>query len=98
MCSSVKLPKSFVAIDLSEKVPEAFERSSSVKGKEHNMTESEERGRSDERDEDASHIPIADAHGNILSPGEIVSPERLALNKEISPAGLPPPAMDAEKE
>ncbi|KAI4667924.1 uncharacterized protein J4E78_001744 [Alternaria triticimaculans] len=95
---TVKLPKSFVAIDLSEKVPEAFERNSSVKGKEHNMTESEERGRSDERDEDASHIPIADAHGNIISPGEIVSPERLALNKEISPAGLPPPAMDAKKE
>jgi hypothetical protein len=62
------------------------------------MTESEERGRSDERDEDASHIPIADAQGNILSPEEIVSPERLALAREITPVGLPPPALDAEKE
>ena len=39
--SSVKLPKSFVAIDLSEKVPEAFERSTNGNGKEHKMTESE---------------------------------------------------------
>jgi hypothetical protein len=96
--SSVKLPKSFVAIDLSEKVPEAFERSTNGNGKEHNMTESEERGRSDERDEDASHIPIANEKGEIISPGEIVSPERLALDKEISPTGLPPPALDVEKE
>ena len=96
--SSVKLPKSFVAIDLSEKVPEAFDRSTTGKGKEHNMTESEERGRSDERDEDASHIPIANEKGEIISPGEIVSPERLALSKEISPAGLPPSVLDLEKE
>jgi hypothetical protein len=96
--SSVKLPKSFVAIDLSEKVPEAFDRSTNGKGKEHNMTEREERGRSDERDEDASHIPIANEKGEIISPGEIVSPERLALSKEISPAGLPPPVLDLEKE
>jgi hypothetical protein len=95
---TVKLPKSFVAIDLSEKVPEAFERSTNGNGKEHNMTESEERGRSDERDEDASHIPIANEKGEIISPGEIVSPERLALDKEISPTGLPPPALDVEKE
>jgi hypothetical protein len=96
--SSVKLPKSFVAIDLSEKVPEAFERSSNANGKEHNMTESEERGRSDERDRDASHIPIADAHGDIISPEEIMSPGRSAMTKVISPAGLPPLAMDVEKE
>jgi hypothetical protein len=95
---TVKLPKSFVAIDLSEKVPEAFERSTNGNGKEHNMTESEERGRSDERDEDASHIPIANEKGEIISPGEIVSPERLALDKEISPTGLPPPALDVETE
>jgi hypothetical protein len=95
---SVKLPKSFVAIDLSEKVPEAFERSTNGNGKEHNMTESEERGRSDDRDEDASHIPIANAKGEVISPRDIVSPDGLALNKEISPEGLPPPALDVEKE
>ncbi|KAG9192099.1 phosphoglycerate mutase-like protein [Alternaria panax] len=95
---TVKLPKSFVAIDLSEKVPEAFERSTNGNGKEHNMTESEERGRSDERNEDASHIPIANQEGETISPGEIRSPESLALDKEISPAGLPQPALEIEKE
>jgi hypothetical protein len=95
---TVKLPKSFVAIDLSEKVPEAFERSNNANGKEHNMTESEERGRSDERDGNALHIPIADAHGDIISPEEILSPEHLAMTKVISPASLPTPAMGVEKE
>lgn len=51
MHHSVKLPKSFVAIDLSEK--EAFERRSNSNGsnqkKESPETENAERGRSEER-------------------------------------------------
>jgi hypothetical protein len=82
--ASVKLPKSFVAIDLSEKVPDAFERNSNGKGKEHTMSEQEERGRSNEREEIASLIPIADENG------EIISPEM----KDTSPTSLPPPALD----
>ncbi|KAF1836179.1 hypothetical protein BDW02DRAFT_567222 [Decorospora gaudefroyi] len=89
---TVKLPKSFVAIDLSEKVPDAFERNSAGKGKEHNLSEQEERGRADAREETASLIPIADENGQIISPPEkIKSPE---LKKEISPASLPPAALD----
>ncbi|KNG49574.1 phosphoglycerate mutase-like protein [Stemphylium lycopersici] len=95
---TVKLPKSFVAIDLSEKVPEAFERNFNGKGKEHNMTESEERGRTEEREEDASLIPIANKNGEIISPGEIDGPDRTELKKEISPTNLPPPALDVNKE
>jgi inositol hexakisphosphate/diphosphoinositol-pentakisphosphate kinase len=94
---SVKLPKSFVAIDLSEKVPEAFERSTNGKGKEHNMTESEERGRTEERGEIASLLPIANEKGEVVSPRGIVSTERSGL-KEISPSSLPPPMLDDNKE
>jgi len=90
--TSVKLPKSFVAIDLSEKVPEAFERSNS-KGKEHNMTESEERGRAEERANGAELLPIADANGEISSPGL----EGSEL-KDISPTSLPSPALDITQE
>ncbi|KAH7552483.1 histidine phosphatase superfamily-domain-containing protein [Bipolaris maydis] len=94
---TVKLPKSFVAIDLSEKVPEAFERHTNSKGKEHNMTENEERGRTEERSEGASLLPITNEKGNVFSPtGGVVNPEHLHL-KEMSPTNLPPPMMD-EKE
>lgn len=90
--ASVKLPKSFVAIDLSEKVPEAFERNSS-KGKEHNMTKSEERGRAEERGEGAELLPIANENGEIFSP----TPKGSEL-KEISPTDLPSPALDLTQE
>lgn len=94
---SVKLPKSFVAIDLSEKVPEAFERHTNPKGKEHNMTDSEERGRTEERGEGASLLPITNEQGNVFSPtGGVVSTEHSQL-KDMSPTDLPPPMMD-EKE
>ncbi|RMZ71588.1 hypothetical protein GMOD_00006720 [Pyrenophora seminiperda CCB06] len=89
---TVKLPKSFVAIDLSEKVPEAFERSGS-KGKEHNMTESEERGRAEARGQGAELLPITDENGEIFSP----TPKGSEL-KEISPTNLPAPALDIGQE
>lgn len=85
--NSVKLPKSFVAIDLSEKVPDAFERAN---GPTHTKEEgSEGRGRSEERKEDAEPqelIPIADENGNVAEPEP--------LERQISPAALPPPALD----
>ena len=89
--SSVKLPKSFVAIDLSEKIPDAFERRTNGKGKEKDdpKFEDEERGRSEERKEDFSpkdRIPIADESNDAMLPN---------LQKEMSPAKLPPPALDA---
>ncbi|KAF1842460.1 uncharacterized protein K460DRAFT_293494 [Cucurbitaria berberidis CBS 394.84] len=88
---TVKLPKSFVAIDLSEKVPDAFERRANGKGKEKedSKSEDEERGRSEERKDDATPkepIPMTDEKGNVVSP---------ALQHEISPTRLPPPALDA---
>lgn len=48
------MPKSFVAIDLSEKVPDAFERRG--KDKEDPKSDDEQRGRSEER-KDAAVIP-----------------------------------------
>ena len=89
--SSVKLPKSFVAIDLSEKIPEAFERRTNGKGKEKDdpKSEDEERGRSEERKDGVSpngRIPTTDESSDVALP---------ALHKEISPAKLPPPALDA---
>lgn len=62
------------------------------------MTESEERGRTEEREEGASLIPIANKNGEIVSPGEIDGPDRTELKKEISPTNLPPPALDVNKE
>jgi hypothetical protein len=76
ICSSVKLPKSFVAIDLSEKIaPDSSERRTtgggSEKGRDKDNPNIDEpdRGRSEERKE-SIWIPIADDQGNIapLSP------------------------------
>lgn len=80
---TVKLPKSFVAIDLSEKAPDAFERTS------HGMfhppkelkLDEEDRGRSEERLD-------ATLNGTVLDPDS-------NLVKQIPPAELPPPALDA---
>jgi hypothetical protein len=58
------------------------------------MFETEERGRSEEKERHASLIPIADENGEIVSLGEIMPPE---LKKEISPTTLPPPVLDIEK-
>jgi hypothetical protein len=55
---SVKLPKSFVAIDLSEKAPDAFERRGNAKAKENAEPEASERGRSEERED--STLPTED--------------------------------------
>lgn len=91
--SSVKLPKSFVAIDLSEKVPDAFDRRG--KGKEADSKYDDgNRGRSEERKEE--QIPIADEARNVPAP---VSPFALEDRRDgrdgVEPAGLPPPALDA---
>ncbi|KAL6169414.1 inositol hexakisphosphate and diphosphoinositol-pentakisphosphate kinase [Exserohilum turcicum] len=94
---TVKLPKSFVAIDLSEKVPEAFERNTNGKGKEHNMTESEERGRTEERGEGVSLLPIANEKGEVVSPTKAPGPD-YSGPKDMSPTDLPPPMMDDNKE
>jgi hypothetical protein len=58
------------------------------------MSENQERGRSEEKERRASLIPIADGNGEIIDPGEIVSPE---LKKQTSPTALPPPVLDVEK-
>ena len=76
-------------------MPEAFERSNG-KGKEHNMTETEERGRTEERSEGASLLPIANAKGEMISPNEVVMGGHSGL-KDISPSNLPPPMMDDDK-
>ncbi|KAJ4377634.1 inositol hexakisphosphate and diphosphoinositol-pentakisphosphate kinase [Neocucurbitaria cava] len=88
---TVKLPKSFVAIDLSEKIPDAFERRTNGKGKEKDdpRPEDEERGRSEERTNDVNpkdRIPIADMTNDSMLPD---------LQEEIPPTELPPPALDA---
>ncbi|KAI8936976.1 hypothetical protein NX059_006203 [Plenodomus lindquistii] len=80
---TVKLPKSFVAIDLSEKAPDAFERTSNgtfqpPKGL---KSDEEERGRSEERQETS-------LDGTLLAPDP-------TLVEQVSPTELPPPALDA---
>lgn len=87
---SVKLPKSFVAIDLSEKAPDAFERTSNgtFQPPQSSKSDEEERGRTDERTEETTPggtVLGADAAGNAVPPN---------LAKEVSPTELPPPAMD----
>lgn len=88
---SVKLPKSFVAIDLSEKVPDAFDRRANGKSKDKEDVKSDDegRGRTEGRKDDATPqeiLPIANETDNVaLTP----------LQKEVSPAELPPPALGA---
>jgi inositol hexakisphosphate/diphosphoinositol-pentakisphosphate kinase len=84
---SVKLPKSFVAIDLSEKVPDAFERRGNSKAKEQMDPEANERGRSEERKGDA--VTTAEAKTEDLTPSNI------QRESDIAPVALPPPALDA---
>lgn len=86
----MKLPKSFVAIDLSEKDPDAFPRRTNGKGKEladSSSSGDEKRGRPEEKQVDAAatseeEIPVADVQGTVVPP---------SLQKEITPTELPPP-------
>jgi hypothetical protein len=84
---SVKLPKSFVAIDLSE-------NGRSSKGKENGDAKFEEgeRGRSEER-KDETKIPSADENGNVAAPHTSLETEERKDGVKL--AGLPPPAMGA---
>ncbi|KAF2032340.1 hypothetical protein EK21DRAFT_98995 [Setomelanomma holmii] len=84
---TVKLPKSFVAIDLSE-------NGRANKGKENGDAKSEEgeRGRSEERSSEIK-IPIADENGNIAVPHSSLETEE--RKDGVTLAGLPPPALDA---
>jgi inositol hexakisphosphate/diphosphoinositol-pentakisphosphate kinase len=89
---SVKLPKSFVAIDLSQ---DSSDRRSTASGKnkENGDAKSEEgeRGRSEDR-KDETELPIA-AHGNVATPTTTFELEE--RKDGTQPAGLPPPALDA---
>jgi hypothetical protein len=96
--SSVKLPKSFVAIDLSEKIaPDSSERrtagggSEKGKDKDNSNVDEPDRGRSEERKE-SIWIPIADDQGNIASSSLFALEER---GDGVQPAGLPPTALDS---
>jgi inositol hexakisphosphate/diphosphoinositol-pentakisphosphate kinase len=90
--TSVKLPKSFVAIDLSQ--DDRARTTISGKNKDNGDAKSEEseRGRSEER-KDEILLPIADENGNVASPrAPFESQER---SDAVQLAGLPPPALDA---
>ena len=93
MYISVKLPKSFVAIDLSQDISERRITSNS-KSKENGDAKSEEgeRGRSEER-KDEIKLPIADENGNVAVPQSTFEVEE--RKDGIQPAGLPPPILDA---
>lgn len=80
---TVKLPKSFVAIDLSEKAPDAFERTSSAifQPPKELKPDEEDRGRPEERME-------------AISNSDVVDPNSTSL-KQILPTELPPPVLDA---
>jgi inositol hexakisphosphate/diphosphoinositol-pentakisphosphate kinase len=82
----VKLPKSFVAIDLSQSL--------SAKGKESADAKSEdgERGRSEER-RDEILLPIADELGNVTSPRAAFDTQESKDGDQL--AALPPPALGA---
>lgn len=72
-------------------MPDAFGRLSDEPGKakEDPKSEDEERGRPEERKEESTPtetIPIADTDGNVVPP---------ALEQQITPTELPPPALDA---
>ena len=84
---SVKLPKSFVAIDLSEKVPDAFERRGNGKAKEPVGPEANERGRSEERNGDFA--------STVEPKTEDPTPSENQQESDITPVALPPPALDA---
>lgn len=57
------------------------------------MTETEERGRTEERGQNASLLPIANEKGEMISTSEVVGGEHSGL-EEASPPNLPPPTSD----
>lgn len=61
------------------------------------MTESEERGRTEERGEGVSLLPIANEKGEVVSPTKAPGPD-YSGPKDMSPTDLPPPMMDDNKE
>lgn len=89
----MKLPKSFVAIDLSQ---DNIDRRGTAggKNKENGDTRSEdgERGRSEER-KDETKLPITADIASVASPQSILEVEE--RRDGVQPAGLPPPALDA---
>lgn len=91
--NSVKLPKSFVAIDLSQDNSDR-PNNRSGKNKENGDAKSEgsERGRSEERKAEIK-LPITDDMNNVAAPHSILESEE--RKDGIQPAGLPPPVMDA---
>jgi inositol hexakisphosphate/diphosphoinositol-pentakisphosphate kinase len=88
----VKLPKSFVAIDLSQDNRDSSDRRSTASSKNKENVEESERGRSEERKNELQ-LPITDEIGNVATPHSIYEQEE--RKDGISPAGLPPPALDA---
>jgi hypothetical protein len=90
---SVKLPKSFVAIDLSEKMTDSSDRRNNGKSKDGDGDglEDGDRGRSEERKED-HELPAAVEIGTVGPPSLSASEEG---KRGMQPAGLPPPALDA---
>jgi inositol hexakisphosphate/diphosphoinositol-pentakisphosphate kinase len=88
---SVKLPKSFVAIDLSQ--DSNGDRRSNGKNKENSDAKSEdgEKGRLEEW-QDEIKVPVADDMANVASPVSVLDLEE--RRDGIQPAGLPPPVLD----
>jgi hypothetical protein len=89
---SVKLPKSFVAIDLSEKITDSSERRNSGKNKDgdEERLEDGDRGRSGERKEE--HDLLVADESEIATPPSIAPEERV---DGMHPAVLPSSALDA---
>jgi inositol hexakisphosphate/diphosphoinositol-pentakisphosphate kinase len=87
---SVKLPKSFVAIDLSQD-SNTDRRSTASNGKNKDAGDAEaDRGRSGERED--VELPITDEIGNVASPQSVFELEE--RRDGVQPAGLPPPVLD----
>ena len=89
----MKLPKSFVAIDLSQ---DNIDRRNTANGKNKDngdaKSEEGERGRSEERKEE-TQLPITADIASVASPQSNFELEE--RRDGVQPAGLPPPAMDA---
>lgn len=83
---TVKLPKSFVAIDLSEKTSDASERTGNAASKSANNNKSSEQGieSSGEQGKPTPNEMQADASGNMPT----------ALSDRTSPIDLPEPSLD----
>ncbi|KAF2828727.1 hypothetical protein CC86DRAFT_347162 [Ophiobolus disseminans] len=85
---TVKLPKSFVAIDLSQDNSDRRSTSSKVKDNGDAKSDGGERGRAEERTDDIK-LSIADEFGNVPAPQTTLELEE--RRDGIQPAGVPPP-------